>query len=86
MSAARSIAWQNAVAVRKAGIAGDAFRQEHGVLDRHVLEKLLGAFVRVEHAELQVEDRLAGHREVEMARLDDAGVHGADGNLKDAFA
>ena len=50
------------------------------------LEELLGAFVRVEHAQLQVEDGLAGHREVEMAGLDDAGVHGAHGNLEHAFA
>ena len=73
-------------AVRKAGIAGDALGQKDGAVDGQVLEELLGALVRVEHAQLQVQDGLAGDGEVEVAGLDDAGVDRADGNLKDAFA
>ncbi len=42
--------------------------------------------MRVEHAQLQVQDGLAGDGEVEVAGLDDAGMNRADRNLKDALA
>ena len=73
-------------AVGKGRIARDALGQEHGPVNGQVLEELLGALVRVEHAQLQVEDGLARHGEIEMAGLDDAGMHRPHGNLKDAFA
>ena len=43
-------------------------------------------FVGIEHAQLQIEDWLAGNGEVEVARLDDACVNRSDGDVKDAFA
>jgi len=73
-------------AVRKSGIAGDAFGEEHGTVNGHVLEELLGGLVGIEHAQLQVQDGFAGDGETEMAGLNDAGVDRADGDLKDAFA
>jgi len=72
--------------MRKTGIPGDAFGQGHAVSDRDILEQLLGAFMRVEEANLEVEHRFASHAEEEMARFDNAGVHRAHGNLEDAFA
>src|SRR5437868_12871952 len=56
-------------AVRKTGIAGDALREKDGALDRSALKELLCAFMGVEHAELQIEYRLAGDRETEVSRL-----------------
>ncbi len=55
------------------------------LVNGEIFEELLGSLMRVEHAQLQVEDGLAGHGEVEVAGLDDAGVNGADRNLEDAF-
>ena len=80
------MAWQKAVGVGEAGIAGNAFGQPDAVRHGQVLEKFLRAFVRVEQAQLQVEHRLARHAEKEMPRLDDAGVNRADRHLKHAFA
>ena len=71
--------------VGESRIARDAFRQEDGAMDRHVFEQLLGALVRIEHAQLQIQNRLARHREIEVARLDDSGMHGSDGDLKNSF-
>ncbi len=73
-------------AVGEGGIAGNALGQEHGAVYWQVLEELLRAFVRIEHAQLQVEDGLSGDGEVEMAGLDDAGMDRTHRNLEDAFA
>jgi hypothetical protein len=72
-------------AVGERRIARNALGQKHGAVNGEILEELLGSLVRVEHAELQIEDRLAGDGEVEVAGLDDAGVNGADRNLEDAL-
>ena len=42
--------------------------------------------MRVEHAELQIEDRLAGDGKVEVAGLDDAGMNRTNRYLEDAFS
>ena len=72
--------------VREAGVARDAFGQINRVADRQLLEALFDGLVGIEHAQLQIEDRLSGDGEVEVARLDDAGMDRADGNMKDALA
>ncbi len=71
--------------VGKTGIAGNAFRQEHGLMNRQALKKLLGPLVRIEHSQLQVEDRFPGHGEAEMPRLDDACVDRSYWHLQNAF-
>ncbi len=53
---------------------------------RQPLEALFDSLVHVEQPELQVQHRLTGHAESEMAGLDDACVHGPDGHLEHAFA
>ncbi len=55
------------------------------MLHRQLFKTFLDALVDVEHAQLQIEDRLAGHGEAEVSGLDDAGVDGSNGNLKDSF-
>ncbi len=39
----------------------------------------------IEHAQLQIENGFARHRKVEVARFDDSGVDGSNGNLENAF-
>ena len=56
------------------------------MVDRDILKELLGAFMRVEQPDLQVEDRLAGDAEQKMSRLDDARMHRANGHLEHTFA
>src|SRR5450755_611416 len=73
-------------AMREARIAGNALGQIDRALHRQLLETLFDSLVDVKHAQLQVKNGLAGNREVEMARLDDAGVNRAYGKLKHAFA
>ena len=73
-------------AMRKRRIARNALGQKHGTVDREILEQLLGSLVRVEHAELQVQDGLAGHGEIEVSGLDDAGMNRADRNLEHALS
>ncbi len=73
-------------AVGEGRIAGNALGQKHRAVDGKILEELLGSLVRVEHAQLQVEDGLAGDGEVEVAGLDDAGMNRADRNLEDALS
>src|SRR5450755_2778950 len=73
-------------AVREARIAGNTLCQIDRALHRQLLETLFDSLVYVKHAQLQVENGLAGNREIEMARLDDAGVNRAYGKLKHAFA
>ena len=85
-SAARSTAWQKAVAWAKLEspemLSASADAVGHG----DILEQLLGALVGVEEPDLEVEHRLAGHAEEEVAGLDDAGMDGAHRDLEDAFA
>ena len=80
------MAWQNAVACAKLGIAGNAFGQPDAMLHRQILEKFLRAFVGVKHPQLQIQHRLARDAEQKMSRLDDARVNRADGHLKNALA
>ena len=42
------------------------------------LKELLRAFVRIEVAQFEMEDRVAHYTEAEMPRLNDAGVYGTD--------
>ncbi len=42
--------------------------------------------MRIEHAQLQVEDGLAGDGKIEVAGLDDAGMNRANRNVEDAFS
>src|SRR5215471_4028734 len=72
--------------VREARIPRNALGQPHTMRNRHVLEKLFGAFMDVEHPELQVKNRLACYAKQEMTRLNDAGVYWPDGHLKHALA
>ena len=79
------MAWQKAVACAKLEspeMLSASGRRGHG----DVLEQLLRAFVRVEEADLEIEHRLAGHAEKEMARLDDARMNRPDRDLEHAFA
>src|SRR5256885_1042208 len=69
----------------KTGVAGDALGQPNAVRDGQVLEELLSSFMRVEHPELQIEDRLACNAEEEVSRLNDARMNGADRHLKNTF-
>ena len=73
-------------AVGEGRVARNALGQKHRAVDGEILEELLGSLVRVEHAQLQVEDGLAGDGEVEVAGLDDAGMNRADRNLEDALS
>ena len=83
---ARSTAWQNAVPWEKLESPEILSARNTARVNRHALEELLGALVRVEHAQLQIENWFARYRETEMAGLDDSGVNRSDGNLKDTFA
>ena len=68
---------------RIAGNAADEPRaRRHVVAD----EQLLDALVLVAEALLEAQHPLADHREAEMARLDDAGMDGADRDLVGALA
>src|SRR6516164_595028 len=69
----------------KTRIPGDALREKHGSMYRQLLKELFRALMRIEHAELQIEDRLTGHRKIEMAGLDGSGMNRSDWHLKDAF-
>ena len=72
--------------MRERGIAGDAFGQKDRAVNRQILEELLRSLVRVEHAQLQVENGLARDREVEVSGFDNARVHRSDRNLENALA
>ena len=67
-------------------IPGNPLGQLDAVRRRPALEQLFGALVREIQARLHIDDGLAHDAEAEMARLDDARMHGADRNLVDAFA
>ena len=85
ISAAFSTAWQKAVAWENAESPDTLSARNTPRCAGSCLEELLRPFVRVEHAELQVEDGLARDGEIEVAGFDDAGVHRPHGNLEDAF-
>ena len=72
--------------MRERRIARHTLGQEHALGNGQLLEELLGSFVREKHAQLQVEDGLAGNREVEMAGFDNAGMNRAHGDLKNSLA
>ena len=72
--------------VREARIPGDALGESHAMGDGQVLEKFLGAFVHVEHPQLEIKDGFARHTEKKVPRLDDARVNRADRHLEHAFA
>ena len=67
-------------------VSGDRLRQEQPVAPGQPLEALLDALVHVEQPELEVEDRLSGDSESEMAGLDDAGVDRPHREVEDALA
>ena len=73
-------------AVGKGRVARNALGQKDRAVNREILEELFGSLVGIEHAQLQVQDRLTGNGEVEVAGLDDAGMNRADGNLEDALS
>jgi hypothetical protein len=59
--------------------------QRGGRHERAPLDELLETAVDEEEPRIQVEHALANRREPEVARLDDPGVDGADGELVDAL-
>src|SRR5262249_47400993 len=67
-------------------VAGDAFRERGGPLERQGLEELFGALVDEAKSGFQIDDRLALDGEAEMSRLDDPGVHRTHGHLEETFA
>ena len=67
-------------------VSGDALGQLQPGGGEAPLEKLLSALVSVVETGAHVDDGLADDGEAEMPRLDDARVHGPDGNLVDALA
>src|SRR5271169_6331232 len=73
-------------AMGKTRIPGDALREEHGFRYGQLLKELFRALMRIEHAKLQIEDRLARDREIEMAGLDGSCMNRPHRHLKDPFA
>src|SRR5260370_1221460 len=73
-------------AMGKTRIPGNALREKHSPMYGQLLKKLFGAFMRVKHAKLQIEDGLTCHREIEMAGLDGSGMNRSYRHLKDALA
>ena len=67
-------------------VAGDRLGQEQPVAPRQPLEALLGALVHVEEPQLEIENRLTGDAEPEMAWLDDARVDRPHREMEDALA
>ena len=72
--------------VSHAVVPGDALGQEHAFIVSHALGDLFDTLVHVAHADLQVEDRLSGYAEAEVAGLDDARVYRAYRYFEDPFA
>ena len=67
-------------------VAGDAPGEHRGALDRRARHQPFDALVHVAESRLEPHDRLAVRREAEVSGLDDAGVHGTDRDLVQAFA
>src|SRR5260370_8835867 len=63
-------------AMGKTRIPGNALREKHSPMYGQLLKKLFGAFMRVKHAKLQLEDGLTCPREIALA-----GLHGSGMNL-----
>ena len=68
-------------AVRDRGIAGHSCDDARSAIEICAGQQPVHALVHVAETLLQPNHDLAIGREAEMARLDDAGVHGPDGNL-----
>ena len=62
-------------------VAGHRFHLAHRRAMRAARERLLDAAMLVAERDFQVQHLLARALEAEMARLDDAGVHGTDGDF-----
>jgi len=73
-------------AMRETRISRDTLGQENGLLNWQLFEQLLGTFMGVEHAKLQVEDRFTGDGEIEVTGLDNPRVDGSDRHLKNALS
>ena len=67
-------------------VAGRARGKPRRPLDRRAGHQRFDALVHVAEALFEPHHGLAAGGEAEMSRLDDAGVHGTDGNLMQAFA
>ena len=65
------------------GVSRDGFRERQATGWRGVLEEREDAAVLVAEGCLQMEHLFAGALEAKVARLDHAGVHGADSHLMD---
>src|SRR5260370_33366155 len=72
-------------AMGKTGIPGDALREKYGFRHRQFLKEFFRALMRIEHAKLQIEDRLTRDREIEMTGLDGSSMTRPHRHLKDAF-
>ncbi len=70
----------------KAVVSRNRFREHRSGVHEGALEELLRAFVSVEVAQLEMQNRVSDDAEAEMSRLNDAGVNGADGHFRDALA
>ena len=73
-------------AIGDRAVAGHARRETRGALDRGADHQLIDALVHEAKPLLKPHDGFAIGREAEMARLDNAGVHGSDRYLVERFA
>src|SRR5260370_15410918 len=73
-------------AMGKTRIPGDALREKYGFRYGQLFKEFFRALMRIEHAELQIEDRLTRHREIEMAGLAGSGMDRPDWHFKDPCA
>ena len=69
----------------EAVVSGNRFRDHHSRL-RTAFEKLLGAFMSVEVAQLEMQNRVADNAETKMSGLNDACVNRTDRDFRDALA
>ncbi len=69
----------------KAGIPGNALREKYRLWYGQLLEELFRTFMRIEHAKLQIKNRLPSHRETKMPGLDDPCMNRPYGHLKNTF-
>ena len=73
--------------VSKAVVSGDRFRDHRSASVADVpSNNFLRAFVSVEVAQLEMQNRVSDDAEAEMSRLNDAGVNRADRDFRDALA
>ena len=71
--------------VRETGVAGNVLRQAHPMRHGNIFEEFFGAFMRIEQAELEIENGFARNAEEEMAGLDDSGMDGTDRHQENAL-